>query len=126
MYNYRNHYGYINQNGRTVIEFKYLDEHPFNKYGVAWVSDNDDCYFIDTSGDRAGYFNDDYTADDFYLYDSRYIDFNAYDEDRDYTWLFDIKTRKIVFEPENVSYNELSENLVMVDYGWSKDIYLMD
>lgn len=31
-----------------------------------------------------------------------------------------------MFEPENVSYSELSDDLVMVDCGWSKDIYLMD
>lgn len=125
-YYYRNHYGYIDQNGRTVIEFKYSEARPFNKYGVAWVCDDDGCYFIDTNGDRVGYFNDDYFADDFYLYDSRYIEFYAYDEDEDFTGLFDTKTRKIVFEPVNVSYYEFNEHLVMVDYGWSKEIYLMD
>ncbi len=49
---YENHYGYINDKGKTIIPFIYDKAYPFNKYGVAVVDLTDtEGMLIDLNGD---------------------------------------------------------------------------
>lgn len=47
---YENHFGYINERGKTVIPFAYDGAWPFNKYGVAVVEDDAGSRMIDMNG----------------------------------------------------------------------------
>lgn len=126
-YYYRNHYGYIDQDGRTVIEFKYLEAMSFNKYGIAMVFDNDGGHFIDKKGKVVESFYTSYFSDYHYDYDSRFIQFGVWGCDN-FRGLFDSKNRKIVFEPIDGWFEELSEEIVLVEYDNNEvyEIYYMD
>lgn len=109
---YENHYGYIDKNGKTIIGFQYDEAYPFNKYGVALVSDVKAGWsLIDTLGNeipgtRFGYISR-------YDYNDRFLEF-SYDEDAGYdndtlVGIYDTKERKILIEPsvdDIIEYNE--------------------
>ena len=47
---YENHFGYIDDHGKTIIPFDYDEAWPYNKYGVAVVETLDDVFLINTTG----------------------------------------------------------------------------
>ena len=96
---YENHYGYIDKNGKTVIGFQYDEAYPFNKYGVALVSDTKGgWHLIDTtgneiSGTRFGYISR-------YDYNDRFLEFSynvdaTYDNDTS-VGIYDTKEKKVL------------------------------
>ncbi len=114
---YENHWGYIDGNGKTVIGFQYDEAYPFNKYGVALVSDLDDgWHLIDTSGKeipgtRFGYISR-------YDYHDRFLEFSyhedaAYDNDA-LVGIYDTKERKILLEPSVDAITEWHEDCIKV------------
>ena len=44
-------WGYINEDGKAITEFKFLDGRPF-KNGEAYVRENSERYYIDTNGEK--------------------------------------------------------------------------
>ena len=46
-----NRWGYINEEGKPITEFKFLDGKPF-KNGEAYVRENSSRYYIDTNGEK--------------------------------------------------------------------------
>ncbi len=94
---YENHYGYIDGNGKTVIGFRYDEAYPFNKYGVALVSDPEaGWYLIDMQGNEIP--NTRFPYISLYDYEDRYLEFSN-DDDNALIGLYDTKERKILLEP---------------------------
>ena len=99
---YENHYGYINEKGKTIIPFRFQEAHNFNKYGVAVVEDDTGAYLIDTSGSeiegtRFPYLEE--CVDDH----ERYILFSlTCDNDGNQIGLYDTKERRVFCEPNIV------------------------
>ena len=95
---YENHYGYIDGKGKTVIGFQYDEAYPFNKYGVALVSDlNNSWHLIDQEGNEIPGTRFPYISR--FDYNERYIEFSSDDEDDAPVGLYDTKERKILLEP---------------------------
>ena len=113
---YENHYGYIDERGKTVIPFIYDEARPFNKYGVAVVGDLEKRYLIDTSGsvipntetlDFSGYYD----------YDDRFFEFEYYREEYDdynQVGIYDTKYQKVILEPSIDSIIQWKEDLILV------------
>lgn len=96
---YENHYGYIDGNGKTVIPFKYDEAYPFNKYGVAVVSEpNSVWYLIDKEGKEIPGTRFPYLSH-YYDYDERFLEFGYDEYGDDLMGIYDTKERKILFEP---------------------------
>ena len=108
---YENHYGYINKYGETVIGFQYNEAYPFNKYGVALVSDMKEGWcLIDTSGNEIP--GTRFNCISNYEYTDRFLEFSY--EDSDLIGIYDTKERKILIEPSVDSIIEWKEECIMV------------
>lgn len=95
---YENHYGYIDGNGKTIIGFLYDEAYPFNKYGVALVSDlKEGWHLIDMQGNEIPNTRFPYISR--YDYEDRYLEFSIEDDDDALVGLYDTKERKILIEP---------------------------
>ena len=113
---YENHFGFINERGETVIPFKYDEASSFNKYGTAVVSDRHNTYLIDTKGNIIPG-TENLNISKYYDYESRYMEFVYFGEklvDEAPVGIYDTKERKIVLEPSIESFNEWSEDLILV------------
>lgn len=114
---YENHYGYIDGNGKTVIGFQYDEAYPFNKYGIALVSDlKTGWHLIDTSGNEIPETRFAYISH-YHDYDDRFIEF-SYDKKAEYgdelVGIYDTKERKILLEPSVEDIIEWNEDCIMV------------
>lgn len=112
---YENHYGYIDERGKTVIGFQYDEAHPFNKYGVAVVSDLETGWrLIDKNGNEIPGTRFPYLAP-YYDYEDRFLEFSY--EDRtgeELIGIYDTKERRIVKEPFADSITERNEDCILV------------
>lgn len=111
---YENHFGYINERGQTVIGFQFDEAHPFNKYGVAVVSDLlHGTWLIDTEGNEIPGTHFPYLSH-YHDYEDRFIEF-SYDSNVDsMVGIYDTKERKILMEPSIDSIIEFNEDLILV------------
>lgn len=111
---YENHFGYINERGQTVIGFQFDEAYPFNKYGVAVVSDIlHGTWLIDTEGNEIPGTHFPYLSH-YHDYEDRYLEF-SYDNDDDcIIGIYDTKERKILLEPSIGDFIEYNEDLVLV------------
>lgn len=110
---YENHRGYIDTNGKTVIGFRFDEAYPFNKYGVAVVTNIDeDWYLIDEKGNEIPGSRFPYLSP-YYDYEYRFLEF-AYDSEWDEVPLgiYDTKERRVLVEPSFCDFCEISENLI--------------
>lgn len=111
---YENHFGYINHRGETVVQFKYDEAWPFNKYGVAVVEDlREGAYLIDTTGAEIPGTRFPYLSH-YYDYDDRFFEF-SYDNSGDgLEGLYDTKERRIMLEPCIDDLIQWDEDLLLV------------
>ncbi|MCI8388808.1 MAG: WG repeat-containing protein [Clostridiales bacterium] len=110
---YENHYGYIDGNGKTVIGFQYDDAYPFNKYGVALVSDlNGGWHLIDLKGNEIPNTRFPYISR--YEYEDRYLEFSRKDNDDALIGLYDTKERRILIEPRFSDVSVQDDNHILV------------
>ena len=93
---YENHFGYIDGNGKTVIGFKFDEANPFNKYGIALVSELEKgWYLIDVSGNeipetRFGCISK-------FYYHERYAEISG-DDCEDAMGIYDTKERNLLVD----------------------------
>jgi hypothetical protein len=114
---YENHYGYIDGNGQTVIGFQYDEAYPFNKYGVALVSDlKDGWHLIDISGNEIP--NTRFPFISPFDYHERYVEFSRDDDDEALIGLYDTKERKVLIEPRFSDVSVTDDNHILV---WERD-----
>ncbi len=114
---YENHFGYIDGRGKTAIGFRFSEAYPFNKYGVAVVSEPGRGWLlIDTEGREIPGTDFPY-LDCYYEYDTRFLEFsyerNDYGRDQ-LVGIYDTKERKILLEPSIDSISECNEDLILV------------
>lgn len=110
---YENHFGYINERGQTIIGFQFDEAYPFNKYGVAVVSDIlHGTWLIDTDGNEIPGTHFPHLSH-YYNYEDRFLEF-SYDDDGDYIGIYDTKERRILIEPSINATFERNENLILV------------
>lgn len=122
---YENHYGYIDSKGKTIIGFQYDEAHPFNKYGVAVVSDREAGWrLIDQTGKEVTGTRFSYLSP-YYEYNNRFLEF-SYEQrtGEEAVGIYDTKERKILMEPSASSIIELEEDCILVyvrngEYGES-------
>ncbi len=122
---YENHYGFINERGQTVIPFAYDEVQPFNKYGVAVVSDLKRVYLIDTEGNIVPG-TEGMLFSEYYDYDNRYLEFQYPSDDLEemnINGIYDTKERRIILEPSIESFTEYSEDEICVEKWTGKDEY---
>ncbi|MBR6311856.1 MAG: WG repeat-containing protein [Oscillospiraceae bacterium] len=120
---YENHYGFINERGQTVIPFAYDEAQPFNKYGVAVVSDFKRCYLLNTEGNVVPG-TEGMLFSDYYDYDSRYLEFQYPGnglEEKNINGIYDTKERRILLAPSIESFTENSEDEICVEKWTGKD-----
>lgn len=114
---YENHYGYIDERGKTIIPFRFQEAHNFNKYGVAVVEDDTDSYMIDTHGNEIEGTRFPY-LEECVDYDERYIQFSLadqwYDNDRNHVGLYDTKERRVFCEPKYSDFYQYDEDTILV------------
>ena len=112
---YENHFGYINGRGQTVIGFQFDEAYPFNKYGVAVVSDTlHGTWLIDTDGNEIPDTHFPYISH-YHDYEDRFYEF-SYDTDHDcIVGIYDTKERRILMEPSINSIIEYTEDLILVN-----------
>ena len=122
---YENHYGYIDSKGKTIIGFQYDEAHPFNKYGVAVVSDREAGWkLIDQTGKEVQGTRVSYLSP-YYEYNNRFLEFSYEQRTGEETvGIYDTKERKILMEPSASSIIELEEDCILVyvrngEYGES-------
>lgn len=112
---YENHYGYIDSKGKTVIGFQYDEAYPFNKYGVAVVSDVETGWkLIDQTGaeilgTRFAYLSH------YHDYNERFLEL-AYENrtGEEPIGIYDTKARKILIEPSIDDFIEWEEDCILV------------
>ena len=110
---YENHYGYIDGAGKTVIGFQYDEAYPFNRYGVALVSDlKDGWHLIDLQGNEIPGTRFPYISR--FDYNERFVEFSSDDADNAPLGVYDTKERKILLEPSNDGIIEFNEEVVLV------------
>ncbi len=127
---YENHFGFIDEHGKTVIPFAYDEAWPFNKYGVAVVTTLEDTFLIDTTGKTIpGTENLAFMHP--YDYDERFLEFHEKGTDVHYidaddvpVGLYDTKERKVILAPSIASAIPCSDDLILVyerggEYGVS-------
>ena len=120
---YENHYGYIDGNGKTVIGFQYDEAYPFNKYGVALVSDlKDGWHLIDMQGNEIPNTRFPYISR--YDYEDRYLEFSSDDGDDALIGLYDTKEKKVLIEPRFSDVSVRDDDHILVyerdgEYGVS-------
>jgi len=120
---YENHFGYIDGNGKTVIGFQYDEAYPFNKYGVALVSDLiKGWHLIDMQGNEIPNTRFPYISR--YDYEDRYIEFSSEDDDDALIGLYDTKEKKILIEPRFSDVSVSDDDHILVyqrdgEYGAS-------
>lgn len=131
---YECHYGYIDEHGKTIIPFAYDYAEPFNKYGVAVVSNFNGGFLIDKSGNRIPV-PEEFAFTIYHGYEDRYYEIYYREDDPDDTpehrfrnGIYDTKERKVLIWPTNsiVYFNEQNEDLIQIsersgDYGFSDD-----
>lgn len=112
---YENHRGYIDTNGKTVIGFRFDEAYPFNKYGVAVVTNiNEDWYLIDKKGNEIPNSRFKYICP-YIDYEQRYLEFSYEYRDEDFPLgLYDTKERRILCEPTFCDVYEISEDFIKV------------
>lgn len=113
---YENHYGFINELGETVIPFAYDEAKPFNKYGVAVVSDRKHIYLIDTEGNVIPG-TEGMLFSEYYEYDNRFLEFQYPgddDNEMNISGIYDTKERSILLRPSIDSFTEYSEEEIFV------------
>lgn len=111
---YENHYGYINERGQTIIGFQFDEAAPFNKYGVAVVTDIiRGTWLIDTEGNEIPGTRFPYLSDG-HEYDERFLEFSYDLASEAPVGIYDTKERKILLEPSIDSIIEYSEDLILV------------
>ncbi len=114
---YEMHWGYIDENGKERIPFKFRDARDFNKYGVAAVCDEygTGYYLIDTRGRKLLY-GKDIDAECLYNHKDRYFEFRKGDleEWRDNVGVYDTKKKKVFLEPHTGGISEHSEDVICV------------
>ena len=111
---YENHFGYINERGQTVIGFQFDEAAPFNKYGVAVVSDIlHGTWLIDTNGNEIPGTRFPYLSDG-HEYDERFLEFSYDLASEAPVGIYDTKERKILLEPSIDSIIEYNEDLILV------------
>lgn len=114
---YENHYGYINERGETVIGFQYDEAKPFNKYGVARVSDlKKYWHLIDLEGNEIPDTRFPYVG--YYGYNDRYFEFSRDDDDETLIGLYDTKERKVLIEPRFSDISVIDDDHFLV---WQRD-----
>ena len=108
---YENHWGYIDTNGKTVIGFNYDYATPFNKYGVALVSNvHEDYRLIDMQGNEIEGSHFPY-MEMYFSYSERYLEFLRDGSiDSDLIGLYDTKERKVLFEPKYTDIHIENDN----------------
>lgn len=112
---YENHFGYIDENGKTVIPFIYDKAWPFNRYGVAVTEDYKNIYLIDLNGNIIEDSNK-YKYSHYYEYDDRYIEYYEYDKyyDDEEFGLYDTKERKFLFHTKYSDFEIINDDLFKV------------
>lgn len=116
---YENHFGYIDENGKTVIPFAYDEAYPFNKYGVAVVETLEDNFLINTKGEIIPE-TENLSFEHYYGYEDRFFEFTYKSEQKDLdsddelVGIYDTKDRKVLLEPSIDSIIEWSEDLIKV------------
>ncbi|MBQ3014113.1 MAG: WG repeat-containing protein [Clostridia bacterium] len=112
---YENHYGYIDGKGKTIIGFQYDEAYPFNKYGVALVSDSKNSqHLIDIQGNEIPGTRFAYIAK--FEFPDRFVEFSY---EKDYggdipMGIYDTKERKILLEPSVASIIERTEDCIQI------------
>ncbi len=114
-YYYENHFGYINERGKTVIPFRFDQANSFNKYGVAVVADDTGMYMIDTTGAEIPGTRFKYIEGRI-DYDKRYIEYTdtCYADQDNPVGLYDTKLRRILRRAEFSEYQEYDEDTIVV------------
>ena len=127
---YENHFGYIDDHGKTIIPFAYDEAWPFNKYGVAVVETLDDVFLIDTTGKTIPG-TENFAFEHYYDYDDRFLEFTDKQANFNYklgddlpVGLYDTKERKVILEPSVDDVIQWSEDEILVyerggEYGES-------
>ena len=121
---YEMHWGYIDENGKEQIPFKFRDARDFNKYGVAAVCDEYDSnyYLIDTHG-RKLYGGKDIEFYRLYNIDSRFMEFaqgpDGWHRVENNKGAYDTKKKKVFLEPHTGGIIEWSEDEIEV-YEYSE------
>lgn len=120
---YENHFGFINERGQTVIPFSYDEAYPFNKYGVAVVSDLKRSYLIDTEGNIVPG-TEGMLFSKYYDYDSRYLEYEYPGNDlneKNVNGIYDTKERRILLAPSIERFTENSEDEICVEKWLGSD-----
>ncbi len=127
---YENHFGYIDDHGKTVIPFAYDEARPFNKYGVAVVETLKDVFLIDTAG-KIIPGTENLAFEHYYDYDDRFLEFTDKETKFNYEYgddlplgLYDTKERKVLLEPSVDDVIQWSEDEILIyerggEYGES-------
>ena len=111
---YENHFGYINHRGETIVQFKYDEAWPFNKYGAAVVEDlRDGAYLIDTNGQEIPGTRFPYLSHA-YDYDDRFLEFSNKNDSESLIGIYDTKERKVMLEPSVDDIIQWDEDHILV------------
>ena len=114
---YEMHWGYIDENGKEKISFKYRDARDFNQYGVAAVCDEygEGHYLIDTRG-RKLFGGKDIDVFRLYEHDKRFLEFTKGEETEwdDNIGAYDTKKKKVFLEPTTGGIIEWSEDVIEI------------
>ena len=117
---YEMHWGYIDENGKEKIPFKFRDARDFNRYGVAAVCDEygEGYYLIDTRG-RKIFGGKDIDVTHLYEHDERFLEFTkgedpSWDDVYGNIGAFDTKKKTVFLQPTTGGIIEWSENVIEV------------
>ena len=107
--------GYLHRQDNGLIGFQYDEAHPFNKYGVAVVSDREAGWkLIDQTGKEVQGTRFSYLSP-YYEYNNRFLEFSYEQRTGEETvGIYDTKERKILMEPSASSIIELEEDCILV------------
>lgn len=112
---YENHYGYIDEYGKTVIPFIYDEAWPFNKYGVAVAETLKESFLIDT----AGYIipgTENLVFSHYYDYTNRFFEFTYVRSNDDIpVGIYDTKERRIILDPIAEDFFECTEDVLLIN-----------
>lgn len=124
---YENHYGYIDERGKTIIPFMYDEAYPFNKYEVAVVETLRETLLIDTKGNVIPG-TENYSFSHYYDFDTRFFEITYKSDciyrDDELVGIYDTKERKVVIEPSIDCFTEVSEEEICVDVRVSEENHM--
>ena len=127
---YENHFGYIDDHGKTKMPFDQDESWLFNSDGVAVVETLYDVFLIDTTGKTIPG-TENFAFEHYYDYDDRFLEFTDKQANFNYklgddlpVGLYDTKERKVILEPSVDDVIQWSEDEILVyerggEYGES-------